>query len=189
MINRKNIQEYTDEEIVIAYKEAQHNLFVNELYNRYSELVYGVCLKYLKNREQAKDTFMQIFGELMNDLVKYKIDVFKPWLYQKTKNKCFMELRKKKTYHESIDDTFIIDESLDDLLYKQQQDNILTELEQAINLLNDKQQQCIRLFYLDKKSYQEIEQLTSLTYKEIKSAIQNGKRNLKNNLVATLEKK
>lgn len=189
MINRKNIQKHSDEEIVIAYKNVQHNLFINELYNRYSQLVYGVCLKYLKNEEQAKDIFMQVFGELMNDLVKYKIDSFRPWLYQKTKNKCFMELRKNKTYHESIDDTFVIDESLDELLEKQKKETILTELEQAITQLDDKQQSCIRLFYLEKKSYHEIEQQTQLTYKEIKSAIQNGKRNLKNNLMATLEKK
>ena len=50
---------------------------LGELFSRYSGLVYGVCLKYLKDRDDAKDAVMQIFEKLGPDLKRHAIDHFR----------------------------------------------------------------------------------------------------------------
>jgi len=64
------------------------------LYSGYTELVYGVCLKYFKQEEQASDAVMDIFEELIQKAKKHEVDKFRPWLYVLAKNHCLMRLRK-----------------------------------------------------------------------------------------------
>ena len=54
-----------------------------------------------------------------------------------------------------------------------------TSLETAIEELYEDQRKCIELFYLKEKSYNDIVDITGYTMNEVKSFIQNGKRNLK----------
>ena len=49
----------------------------------------------------------------------------------------------------------------------------------SLEELNPEQKQCLILFYLEKKSYQEISENTGFSLMQVKSYIQNGKRNLK----------
>jgi RNA polymerase sigma factor (sigma-70 family) len=58
-------------------------------------------------------------------------------------------------------------------------DLLLQDMEQALEQLNPEQRQCIMLFYLEKRSYQEIAEHTGYSLLQVKSYIQNGKRNLK----------
>ena len=60
-----------------------------------------------------------------------------------------------------------------------EKDIALTQMETALQQLNAQQQQCVTLFYLHKKSYQQITEHTGYTLLQVKSNIQNGKRNLK----------
>ena len=83
----------TDKELVALYKESGDMAVLGELYQRYMELVYGVCLKYYKEPETAKDSVMQIFEELVSKLKKHEVDNFKGWLHQVAKNHCLMQLR------------------------------------------------------------------------------------------------
>ena len=69
---------------------------LGELYQRYMELVFGVCLKYLKDEEKAKDAVMSIFEELISKLKKHDVENFKSWLYTLSKNFCLMQLRSAK---------------------------------------------------------------------------------------------
>lgn len=52
-------------------------------------------------------------------------------------------------------------------------------MEDAILELNPDQKYCIELFYLEKKTYNEIMDITGYNFMQVKSFIQNGKRNLK----------
>ena len=52
-------------------------------------------------------------------------------------------------------------------------------MDEAMKELNPEQKQCVTLFYLQKKSYQEINEITGFSMLQVKSYIQNGKRNLK----------
>src|SRR5579864_3415483 len=86
----------TDTEIILLYKKSGNLLLIGELFTRYTSLVYGVCLRYLKDRELAKDAVMQVFEKLISILKNHEVDNFKGWLYVTARNHCLMELRNKK---------------------------------------------------------------------------------------------
>jgi len=174
--SRKNL---SDEELIEHYRNQADPEVFSELFSRYTPLVYGVCLKYLEDREDAKDAVMQIFTKLLEQLRSEKPEKFKPWLYTVAKNYCLMELRKKKNepFMPHIHDIFMenpYDVHPDTKML--QMEKLLTE---AQNTLPEAQKQCIELFYLQEKSYKEISSLTGYATGEVKSHIQNGKRNLK----------
>ncbi|WP_258102646.1 RNA polymerase sigma factor [Marinoscillum sp. MHG1-6] len=148
------------------------------LYDRYLHLVYGLCLKYLKSREAAQDAVMDIYEILTRKLPDQEVRFFKSWLYMVSKNHCLMQLRKKdngvvmeESFMEFLDDTHLNDEP--------PVDSDLKALEDCISALRPDQQQCVRLFYLQQKSYAEIVAASSFKMSKVKSYIQNGKRNLK----------
>ncbi|MEQ8906655.1 sigma-70 family RNA polymerase sigma factor [Ekhidna sp.] len=151
---------------------------IGELFNKYMHLVYGLCLKYLKNRDDAQDAVMSIYEQLSEKLLSTKVQHFKSWLYMVSKNHCLMELRKKnpevhtEIFMESAEPVHLNDEKIE--LEKD-----LNALEACIEELKAEQKECVKLFFLDRKSYQEVNEQTGLEIKKVKSYIQNGKRNLK----------
>ncbi len=186
MFKLSKYKNYTDTEVINNYLQSNDSQCIGELYNRYSHLVLGLCIKYLKNKDDASDMVITIFTGLMSDLKKHKISYFKSWLYVYSKNSCLMALRKRQSELKKELDlkenfTLIMDFSNPEhLIEKETQIN---QLENAIFQLNKEQKVCIELFYLQNKSYQEIEKLTGYTNNEVKSHIQNGKRNLKLKLI------
>lgn len=162
--------------------EKGDNNFIGILYQRYGHLVLGLCIKYLKNKDEAEDATVQIFSNLIQDLTKYKIEFFKSWLYVYSKNFCLMELRKrqsalKKELELKENVHLIMDFSNQEHL--KERENQIVMMEKAVETLNEEQKKCINLFYLKNKSYQEIVEMTGYTANEVKTYIQNGKRNLK----------
>ncbi len=157
---------------------------LGRLYERYIDLVYGVALKYLKDREGAQDATMQIFEQLIDKIIKHEIENFKSWLHVLTRNHCLMYLRsrKNKNFAYSVDIEAVNMEN-EQLLHHSDDEPVLegqiTKLEYCIEQLKEEQKQCVELFYLQQKSYKEIEDRTQLPLKKVKSHIQNGKRNLK----------
>lgn len=177
----------SDEELALRYTERNEHMAFTSLYERYAHLVMGVCMKHLKDLEQAKEATQQIFVKLLEDLKKYEITYFKSWLYKVASNHCLMILRKKDvTSSEEINEEIM--EFEDEWHHKVKQDQFLTELETAVQELSKEQRVCIRHFYMQKMSYAEVARQTSYDIKTVKSAIQNGKRNLKIKLSALLEK-
>lgn len=173
---------YTDNDLINDYVQKNDNFFVGILYERYGHLVLGLSIKYLKNKDEAQDAVIQIFTNLLSDLKKHKIQYFKSWLYVYSKNFCLMELRKrqsllKKELQLKENVHLVMDFSSDEHLKEKEAQIVI--MEQAIELLNNEQKTCIELFYLKNKSYVEIEESTGFTNNEVKSYIQNGKRNLK----------
>ena len=178
-ISYKNL---SDNDLINKFLETDDNEFIGELYERYGHLVLGLCIKYLKNKDEAQDLVIQIFTNLIKDLKKHKVQYFKSWLYVYSKNYCLMELRKrqrelKKELELKENVHLIMDYSNPEHL--QEKEKQITVMEQALALLNIEQKQCIELFYLKNKSYSEIIEITGYSNNEVKSHIQNGKRNLK----------
>lgn len=168
----------SDDELILLYKKEYDLEILGELYKRYTGLVYGVCLKYLKDREESQDAVMQIFEKLIKSLLEHEISHFKSWLYVTSRNHVLMQLRKKKTISlENIPQSF-----METGAAMHQEDALemnLTKLEKCIETLVEEQKACVSLFYLQSKCYQEINVLTGYDLKKVKSYIQNGKRNLK----------
>lgn len=144
-------------------------------------LVYGLCFKYYKNAERSEDAVMQIFEQLIPKLRAHEVTNFKSWLYAVARNHCLMDLRiDSKQQIVDIESHHIESEYMLRRYYEGGiQEDQLVNMETCINQLNDEQQQCIRLFYLEQKCYKEVAELTGYELNKVKSYIQNGKRNLK----------
>ena len=171
----------TDEELLRRYKTDGNGDWIGILFDRYAVLLLGMCMKYLKNEEDARDSVQQVFLKVLSEINRHEIQFFRAWIYQVAKNHCLMQLRHKHTrYQEEITDKNMpgaaAQEDVSEFVEKDQQ---LGNMEQALGMLNKEQQTCIRLFYLDKQSYQQITEQTGYTLLQVKSYIQNGKRNLK----------
>lgn len=153
---------------------------LGELYQRYMDLVYGVCLKYLKDPEDAKDSTLNIFEELITKLQKHEVENFKSWLYQVAKNHCLMLLRSEKKFSKSnIDPADMQNEEtlhLNGVLEKEQN---FQQLSFCLEQLNKEQRKALELFYLEQKCYKEIVEQTGIEWNQVRSFIQNGRRNLK----------
>ncbi len=174
----KSYSTQPDDELIRLYKADYDLEILGELYKRYTGLVFGVCLKYLKDREASQDAVMQIFEKLIKSLLEHEITHFKSWLYVTSRNHVLMQLRKKKDVPlEEIPQNFM--ESDVEMHQEDALESNLGKLEKCIEKLVEEQKACVTLFYLQHKCYQEINELTGYDLKKVKSYIQNGKRNLK----------
>jgi RNA polymerase sigma-70 factor (ECF subfamily) len=176
----KPIATLTDDELLVEFRKNYDQQMLAQLYLRYTDLVYGVCMKYLKDAEAAKDAVMNIYQELVTKLQTHQVENFKSWLYVVAKNHCLMQLR-KETKMVTIEFTPTVMQSedfthLDDVLEKE---NELKKLEFCIENLPVEQKRSIRLFYLENKCYNEISEQTGYEWNKVRSLIQNGRRNLK----------
>lgn len=177
----------TDEELLSEFRTGGDLKVLGELYSRYMHLVYGVCLKYLKNSEEAKDGVMQIFEKLITGVTRHDIVNFRSWLHVVTKNYCLMQIRSavsdKVKLSEWINDPEIFMENLVELHPLDEGEEIQSALnaaiEDCIKKLNEDQRSCIRQFYFEDRCYREISGNLGMDEKKVKSHLKNGKRNLK----------
>ncbi|TLX76152.1 sigma-70 family RNA polymerase sigma factor [Labilibacter sediminis] len=175
----------TDEALVRQYKSSNDLDILGDLYSRYMDLVFGVCIKYLKNKDEAQDAVIHIFEKIAVSLKQVNVEKFRPWLYVVAKNFCLMELRKKKHLEVSIDDdAFNIEKNMESDYEMHPIDRVDEEknelaLKRCIEKLKLAQKESIELFYFQELSYQEISDKMEVDIKKVKSYIQNAKRNLK----------
>lgn len=175
-----HLDQMTDQELMqLYYKEGQTDL-LGVLLQRYTLLLFGVGMKYLKNEEEAKDAVQQVFLKVLTELPKYRVEYFKSWLYMIAKNHCLMKLRDKGFVKQDLTEKILlVSDDGDSKSWHDEKERMLTNMSEAVEELADEQKRCITLFYLQKKSYQEIVSNTGFTLLQVKSYIQNGKRNLK----------
>lgn len=182
LINKKKDgSQVPDNTLLERYFDSGNMEWLGTLYNRYIHLVYGVCMKYLKDRDNAKDAVMQIFEKLTETLRREKVRDFNKWIYTVSRNHCLMTLRefKKRTEKEDplifMENAGVLNHGDDGIMEKN-----IEILRECIETLPENQKTCIEMFYFGQKSYREISESTRLDMNNIKSSIQNGKRNLKN---------
>jgi RNA polymerase sigma factor (sigma-70 family) len=172
--------DHSDLELIERYKKTHNNEILGVLYERYMHLVYGTCLKYLKDSEAAKDAVMNIFEELMTKLRTHQVDNFRSWLFVVSKNHCLMQLRKEsRTLTTEIPVSLMQSEEEIHLNGVMEKEKHLNDLEECLDRLPDDQQRSVRLFYLESKCYNEISAITGMEWNRVRSHIQNGRRNLK----------
>ena len=173
-------QEKTDSELIELYKSSSSLEVLGTLYERYMSMVFGVCLKYLKDREESRDMVMQLFEKLVSTVAEHDITHFKSWLYVTARNQCLMQIRSKKGKNFEEISPFLMESDPgvhpDD---EQEFETNLTKLEKCIGELGEEQKHCVQLFYLQQKCYKEVTEITGFDFNKVKSFIQNGKRNLK----------
>jgi len=169
-----------DKELIAVYKQSGDLEVLGKLYQPHMDLVYGVCVKYLKETEAAKDAVMAIFEELIIKLKKHDVDNFKGWLHTLAKNYCLMQLRSAKNIKTSEFDPENVQLTenvhLNGIMEKEEH---LQQLNECLQSLSPEQKTVVELFYLQRKCYKEIESITGVEWNRIRSHIQNGRRNLK----------
>lgn len=174
-LRRTTIEPLDDESLVARLREGQRQALA-ALWDRYAHLLFGVCMKYVKDVERSKDLVLAQFEELPSLVAKHEIRAFRPWLHTTMRNRCLMELRRKDPSF-SLDGHEPVDASDD-------QDRLLLEadlqqLERAIAELPQGQQRCIRAFYFERLSYRVIAERTGEPIDQVRSQLQNGRRNLR----------
>ena len=177
LINKQKYKEISDNDLLLKYRKTKRKLIIEEIFNRYAQLIYGVCLKYSNTYSVCKDVLITIIEILMKEASVKEIKNLKSWLFIVTRNECFKNNREiQKVQYNSID------ECNKDLYYeKKEEESMYSDaiLLSTIEELKEEQKQCLKLFYFEKKSYNEISELTNYDVKKVKSYIQNAKRNLK----------
>jgi RNA polymerase sigma factor (sigma-70 family) len=171
----------TDKELIDAFKQSGNNDTLSILYQRYMDLVFGVCLKYFKEPERSKDAVMDIYLELISKVKKYEIDNFKGWLHMLARNYCLMQLRSPKHLKTNEFDASVMQNNQNTHLDDEplQKEETYQQMERCIEELPVEQKQSVALFYLQNKCYNEIAGITGYDWSKVRSYIQNGRRNLK----------
>jgi RNA polymerase sigma factor (sigma-70 family) len=177
-VSKDRYDHITDNELLEKFYSDHDNQWLGIVLQRYTLLLLGVCMKYLKNEEEAKDSVQQIFLKAITELGKYKVVYIKSWLYMVARNHCLMKLRDKHVFI-SVEENTQLTAPETDRKELADKEVTLTLLESSLEELNPEQKTCVTLFYLQKKSYQEIVESTGYSLSQVKSYIQNGKRNLK----------
>ncbi len=179
-VNPKLNKHISDQELLERFNADRDNQWLGILLERYTLLLLGVCMKYLKNEELARDSVQQIFLKAITELQKYRVEYFKSWIYMVAKNHCLMQLRDKPGKN-----TIEVKESIPAEVDETDKESLLLNektyeyMGEALKELNADQQLCVTLFYMEKKSYQQIAEQTGYSMMQVKSHIQNGKRNMR----------
>lgn len=180
----KAYREKSDEELLFFYKKKKDTEIIGVFYERYHHLVFGVCLKYFKNTNEANEALFDIYSSLYESLKKYDVKDFKKWILTVARNHCLSELKRKSKetefnpYSKNSPKYFM--ESDEEISLKIATEQKIDALQLALKKLKSEQKQCIELFFLEDKTYAEIVEITAFELKKVKSYIQNGKRNLQN---------
>ncbi len=179
-IFKKNPSNYSDAELVARYQKTGDMELLGVLTERYTELIYGVCLKVLKHEAEAEDAFMGVFEKLTKKVQQHDIQEFRPWLHVLTRNHCLEILRKKgKHLTVSYDSEFMQSEEAVHPFMEEATNGKLDALTGCLDTLKGEQKICVQLFYFEGKSYKEIAASKNMEMKKVRSYIQNGRRNLK----------
>lgn len=175
------LRSLSDEELLNLYYDSRDSQWLGHLLQRYTLMLLGVCLKYLKQEEAARDSVQQVFLKVIPELDKYRVTYFKSWIYQIAKNHCLMQLREQKKWGVTIpaDEVPIAGDVSVDADFWQTREAQFQQLSTALQLLGAEQRRCVTLFYLEKQSYRQISATTGYAVPLVKSYIQNGKRNLR----------
>ena len=185
---KKKHKPISESELLIEYRQHGDLSILGKLYEPQMEMVFAIAMKYFKDEDEAKDTVMALFEELISKLRNHEVENFKAWLGMVTRNYCLMALRKKNLVlvddeilnnNENSNHNFMEFSTTEHLIDDWDLEQNLTNLERCLETLNLEQKQAVALFFIQEKTYQEVSQLTGFEVNKVKSYLQNGKRNLK----------
>ena len=187
---KKKYKPKSENDLLYEYRQTGDLSILGKLYEPQMEMVFAISMTYFKDEDEAKDTVMTLFEELIPKLRQHEVENFKAWLGMVTRNFCLMELRKKTIeisnfeINNGEEDENNFNNFMEISTFEHHTDSLnlehnLTKLEDCMKTLNLEQKQSIELFFMQEKTYQEVSQLTGFEVNKVKSYLQNGKRNLK----------
>ena len=157
-IRSQNLSPDTDRELVLKYRNSHESKYIGELFERYTHLVFGVGLKYLKDQDEAKDMVMEVFEKLLTELKRHNVKNFKSWIHTVAKNYCLMKLRKEEPKVEFLKESKKMDVHLMEnptIEHLNSEEALYEAVDKAVEKLGEEQKRCIQLFYFENKTYQQ----------------------------------
>ena len=182
MVNpRKNKwDEYSDSELVLMYKKAESQELLAALFTRYTETLFGICMKYLKNTYDASDMVQDVYIRVAKYLLTNEVNNFRGWIGVVTRNACLKALEKERSdiFTELLPEKEIVatDNGLSELLENEKN---FDKAGNCLGSLNPNQRKVIDLFYLKEHCYKEIAKMIEAEVKTVRTLIQNARRNLR----------
>ncbi|MBA3899725.1 MAG: RNA polymerase sigma factor [Bacteroidetes bacterium] len=177
----KHIKKLDDLELVSGYRATKKSLYLETLFGRYFHLIYGVCLKYLKDTSESKEAVLEIFEKLEKDILKNELISIKSWLFTVSRNHCLsiIKSKKKDILSANVADVSLLSDVIaEEDLHESSYGKLSGQVSLFIEQLKIGQKECIQMFYMERKSYKEITEITGYDLKQVKSYLQNGKRSL-----------
>lgn len=166
----------SEQELLKRYAQDGNLQYLGWALERYTKVLLGIGLKYVKDLHTAQDLVQQVFLKALEKL-PHHVTNLGGWLYMVMRNECMDHLRKSPT--SLVEDMQeVAQEPISDEVHWERVMREQRALE-VLNTLKDEQRISIELFYLKNKSYQDISLHTGWEINEVKSYIQNGKRNLR----------
>jgi RNA polymerase sigma-70 factor (ECF subfamily) len=179
--SRTNIHaQLSDEHLLAAYVQENDAGALGKLYERYMPMVFGVCLKILKDNGKAEDAVMAIYEELTHKAKSHEISAFRGWLYVLARNHCLMEWRKnhrRPTDHHAPEDMVRYDAV--EAAFEYELPKQTDPLNKCLAELTEQQRNCVQWFYYEDHSYKDIADMIKEEIGKVRSYIQNGRRNLR----------
>ncbi len=176
----------SDEALLRRFVQDRDAAGFEQLYQRYVHLAYGVCMQILKDDQDSREVVSEVFRILYERLPDSQVHSFRNYLYTVCRNESFARLRRQRQEQdmqstlrsmENEVENFMENEPFRTLFENEQ--TLEAEVRRAIDQLGDGQRKCVRLFFLEGKSYREIAGDTGYSEQQVKSHLQNGKRNLR----------
>ncbi len=92
------------EELMLAGSIKNNSAAQEELYNRFSPRMLGVCYRFAKNREDAEDMLQEGFIKVFTQLHQYRNEgALEGWIRRIVVHTCINILKKNKKFSESVD--------------------------------------------------------------------------------------
>jgi len=124
---------------------------------------------------------MHIYESLVVKLQENEVENFNKWVYVLAKNHCLTLLRQDRKVDNQKNNYQVFVEFQKEIHpYDEQVFENEEKVRELLDELSTEQRQCLVLFYYEGLSYKSISEGTGFSLKEVKSHLQNGKRNLKN---------
>jgi RNA polymerase sigma-70 factor (ECF subfamily) len=184
----------TEENLIAQLKSGKQTAF-SQLLDDYQQKVFGTCISFVPNKEDAEDIAQEVFLEVFRSISKFKGDSkLSTWIYKIATNKCLEFIRKKNTKKRfAFMQTILGNEiPLDKTSYFTEVNHpgILLENKEksatifkAINTLPEAQRIVFTLAKIDDKSYQEIVEITGKSLSSVESLMFRAKKSLQEKLI------
>lgn len=178
-----------EDKFIAALREGTNQAY-GQLLDEYRQKVFGTCISFIPNHEDAEDIAQEVFMEVFNSIGKFKGDSkLSTWIYRIATNKCLEFIRKKNTKKRFglMQSLLGNDLTIDRNSYFTEFNHPGIQLENkekskilfaAINRLPEAQKIVYTLNKIDDLSYKEVSEITEKSVSSIESLLFRAKKNL-----------
>lgn len=168
----------SEEEMLSRFRETGDTYWLGQILQSHTVLLIGVAMKYLKDADAAADAVQSVFLKALTHFPAEEMRNVKGWLYILVRNHCLQILR-DQVHLLPEESLATVSGAVGDEAEAWEKEYTLQQLEESMERLSPEQRKVIDLFYLQRKSYAEVQEITGYSFGQVKSYIQNGKRALR----------